>query len=372
VDRETIDVYNAGAARWQAQRETQRTALAAELAAKVATTSNPAHTTPGPLLDLGCGPGGHLAALGENVVGLDASMPMLQLARQAGPHAPLMVGDIDALPVAPRSLGGVWASKSLVHVPRSAVPLALAQLHRSMQLDAPLRLLVFAGDAEHDTFAHDDFPGRRFSLWPEHLLRDVVEGAGFQIDTVQTESPWSDKGSDTLVVVARAAHSLADTVGAGMRVLMVGLNPSPASSDAAVGFARPGNRFWPAALGASLVSRDRDPWHALHGHGVGMTDLVKRTTRKAAEVSKAEFAEGAERVERIVRWLRPEVVCFVGLSGYRHAINNRAVAGVVPGGFGGASAYVMPSTSGLNAHETVASLTDHLVAVRELSNTGQP
>ena len=66
-----------------------------------------------------------------------------------------------------------------------------------------------------------------------------------------------------------------------MRLLVVGLNPSLYSADVGVGYRRPGNRFWPAALGAGLVTRDRDPSHALRVHGVGMTDLVKRATSNA-------------------------------------------------------------------------------------------
>ena len=34
---------------------------------------------------------------------------------------------------------------------------------------------------------------------------------------------------------------------------MCGLNPSLYAADAGVGFARPGNRFWPAALAAGIV-----------------------------------------------------------------------------------------------------------------------
>ena len=72
---------------------------------------------------------------------------------------------------------------------------------------------------------------------------------------------------------------------------------------------------------------------------------------------------GAARVERLVRWLRPGAICFVGLSGYRAAIDRRATAGVQPEPFGGVPAYVMPNPSGLNALWTTPKLTE---AFREL------
>ena len=50
---------------------------------------------------------------------------------------------------------------------------------------------------------------------------------------------------------------------------------------------------------------DRDPAHALKHHGLGMTDLVRRTTVRAAEVDPGEFSAGFARVERLVEWLTP-------------------------------------------------------------------
>jgi TDG/mug DNA glycosylase family protein len=130
-----------------------------------------------------------------------------------------------------------------------------------------------------------------------------------------------------------------------------------------VGFARPGNRFWPAATAAGLVTRTHDPVHALRVDGVGMTDLVKRATPRADELTRDEFVHGAGRVERLVEWLRPRAVCFVGLSGYRAAVDRRAATGWQPEPFGGRPAYVMPNPSGVNAHATPAVLTEHLRAL---------
>ncbi len=120
-----------------------------------------------------------------------------------------------------------------------------------------------------------------------------------------------------------------------MRLLVCGVNPSWYSADAGVGYARPGNRFWPAALAAGHRRRDRDPGHALVDHGVGMTDFVKRPSRTAAEVTSDEYRAGFARVERLVEWLRPGAVCFVGLSGWRDVVDAKAVAGLQPGASGG-------------------------------------
>ncbi|HLM17400.1 MAG TPA: mismatch-specific DNA-glycosylase, partial [Acidimicrobiia bacterium] len=211
----------------------------------------------------------------------------------------------------------------------------------------------------------DDFAGRWFSAWDPDALRDVFVGAGFDVQACAQEpdSHWIH------VRVARA-RTLPDTVGPGMRLLVCGLNPSVYSADVGVGFARPGNRFWPAAIAAGLVTVARDTRAALAA-GIGMTDLVKRATPRADELSRDEYRDGLARVERLVRWLQPGAVCFVGLAGWRAAVDRRAVAGVQRDGIGGRPAYVMPSTSGLNARVPPDELADHLRAALALSSGGR-
>jgi TDG/mug DNA glycosylase family protein len=93
-----------------------------------------------------------------------------------------------------------------------------------------------------------------------------------------------------------------------------------------------------------------------------MTDLVKRATPRAADISRDEFRTGTARVERLVAWLAPCAVCFVGLGGYRDARDRHAQPGWQPQPFGGRPAYVMPNTSGLNARIPRAELAAHLRA----------
>jgi mismatch-specific thymine-DNA glycosylase len=154
----------------------------------------------------------------------------------------------------------------------------------------------------------DDFPGRFFAEWQPEPLVDVLVGAGFTVEDVDVD----EQDGRSIGVQTTRACTLPDYVAGDMRLLVCGLNPSVYAADRGAGYARPGNRFWPAARAAGLVSRDRDPRHALVHHRVGMTDLVKRATTGAAELGRDEYRDGATRVERLVRWLRPRAVCFVG------------------------------------------------------------
>jgi double-stranded uracil-DNA glycosylase len=156
-----------------------------------------------------------------------------------------------------------------------------------------------------------------------------------------------------------------------MQMLVVGLNPSLYSADRGTSFARPGNRFWPAALAAGVAERDRDPLHALTVHGMGTTDLVKRATTGAVELSAREYQDGMERLERLVGWLEPGVVCMVGLSGWRAATDKEAKPGLQSTLLAGRPVYVMPSTSGANAHAKRSELTEHLRAARAVVSDGR-
>jgi TDG/mug DNA glycosylase family protein len=312
---------------------------------------------------VGCGGGRYINDLGIPVVGLDAAWAMLDLCRQTWSRSsqPLLVqGDLEALPFGHRTVSGAWANMSYLHVPRVRLPMALFDLHRILAAEAPVDLQVLAGDHEGDDLPDDDIGGRFFAAWQPEALVDVLTGAGF-------ESARAVRQDDVVRATACRARTLADTVGPGMRLLIAGLNPSLYAADAGVGFARPGNRFWPAALSSGIVSRDRDPLHALRAHGVGMTDLVKRATTTARELRPEEYRTGMARLTRLVQWLQPKALCFVGLAGWRDAIDRSAQPGVQPTRIGGRPCYVMPSTSGANAHATAENLARHLRAAAALS-----
>jgi double-stranded uracil-DNA glycosylase len=352
VQRETVDVYEQKGAEWASRRKPLRRADARAFGQRVPRGAFRA--------DLGCGAGRYLADIGEPAVGLDAAHSMLLACRDAVPGALLVQGDLEALPFAPGTMGGGWANMSYVHLAGVRLPLALADLHRSLVVGAPVDLQVLAGDYEGDALENDDVGGRFFCAWTPDRLADVLTGAGFGIDEVVVEE-------EVMRVRARRLRTLPDYVGAGMRVLVVGLNPSIFSADAGVGFARRSNRFWECAFEAGLASRDRDPLHALERHGTGMTDLVKRPTVRAAELASEEYRHGLARVDRLVRWLQPKGVCMVGLSGWRAAVDPGASPGPQDSGIGGRPLYVMPSTSGANARSRSAELVTHLRAALRMA-----
>jgi TDG/mug DNA glycosylase family protein len=335
MERGTVDVYETQARAWIASRAAPRRVDAAEELGRLALPDRP-------VLDVGCGPGGHFRILGaERVVGVDAAAALLRHARQEVAGAEVVQADLMALPFARHAFGGAWARMSYHHVPRRSLPLALADLQRCLAVGAPLCLVSQCGDDEGATGPEDEFPGRFFACWQPDDLARVLTGAGFAVTSAAQDG-------DEVVAWAVRERTLPDTVGPDMRLLVVGLNPSLYSADRGAGFARRTNRFWPAMVAAGLVAPEQawDPIALLGHERIGMTDLAKRATAASADLAVEEYQQGAARVERLVRWLQPGAVCFVGLEGFRHAIDRRAKAGWQPSPFGGVRAYVMPSTSG--------------------------
>ncbi len=321
--------------------------------------------------DLGCGPGWYADSLRRGgrmrSLGLDLSREMLRALRERSTRLPAVRADLGALPFARGALAAAWAMNCYSHLPAAELPVALAHLHHALEVGARVALTLADLEAIEPTsaerargvskrrFDDDRFAGRLFTALTEDRARGLMEGAGFEdvaVDRPGRRRFW-------LWIRARRAHTLPDYTRPGLRMLLCGLNPSPHAAETGVPFGRPGNRFWPAARRAGLIERERDPWAALRC-GIGFTDLVKRPTPGASELTSAEYAVGLARVESRVRLERPAVVCFVGLDGWRRAGHPRARPGWIEGGFAGRRAYLMPSTSGRNAHTNAAELARHL------------
>ncbi len=351
VDRGTLAAYEAGAATYAARG----IKADAERARALVTA-----TGDGIVLDLGCGTGTDLPHLGPHVIGLDPGAAMLAEARGSCPAVPLVRAEAGALPLRPGSLGGAWASKSLQHVPAAHLPMALADLHRSMAVGAPLDVRLFAGEGAERS--EGDLPGRLFAFWTPERFADLVRGAGFVDVEADALQPTQPEGWSYLRVRATRGRTLADTVGPGMRLLVCGLNPSLHAADAGVGYTGPNNRFWRAMDAAGLLPEgtDRNPWRLLREGRIGMTDLVKRATPRAEDLEGVEYRSGLERLDRLCGLLAPEAVLLVGLAGWRAGAGRRAEPGWQARELGPSPVYVMPSTSGLNAGTSLAALVGHL------------
>jgi TDG/mug DNA glycosylase family protein len=156
-----------------------------------------------------------------------------------------------------------------------------------------------------------------------------------------------------------------DLVGPGLKLLFVGINPGLWTAATSTHFAHPGNRFYPALRLAGVIERDIDRGTGMSDadrrhlidRGIGITNVVARATSKASELSVEELRAGGERLRAFVREHAPRVVALAGITAYRAAFGDaKARPGRQPERFEGAELWIVPNPSGLNAHETIASL----------------
>jgi len=155
--------------------------------------------------------------------------------------------------------------------------------------------------------------------------------------------------------------TLADYLRADLRILSIGLNPSPPSVAAGFYFANPRNRFWRAFEASGLASTPVTPSPKamtllFEREGIGFTDVVKRPTPGGASLRAADFRRDAPLLKAKLERLRPGVAWFHGKQAwgmYLRYGENLSDANIEWGAqrvrIGGCRVYVTPNPSPANA-----------------------
>jgi TDG/mug DNA glycosylase family protein len=158
---------------------------------------------------------------------------------------------------------------------------------------------------------------------------------------------------------AARGRFLKDVIGPGLRVLFCGINPSLYSAAIGHHFGRPGNRFWPALHAGGFTDRLFSPYEdtSILGLGLGLTNLVRRATAAADELTGAELVTGGQGLLRRVRRHRPAWLGVLGVGAFRVAFRHKdAILGLQTETIGDTKIWVLPSPSGLNAHYRLTQL----------------
>ena len=145
--------------------------------------------------------------------------------------------------------------------------------------------------------------------------------------------------------------TLPDYLRKGMKLVIVGCNPSESSVRAGHYYAGRGNQFWPMLYESGVVPEpfDYPDDRRVIEFGIGLTDLVKRPTRGVEELNREDFAEGRIVLAQKLEEFSPRVVAFNGKLTYEQFAQRKCRYGLQKGSLYGAQIYVLPSTSGQNA-----------------------
>jgi TDG/mug DNA glycosylase family protein len=159
-----------------------------------------------------------------------------------------------------------------------------------------------------------------------------------------------------------------DLIASGLSVLFCGINPGLYTAAIGHHFGRPGNRFWPTLHGAGFTPRllDPDEEQELLPLGYGITNVVARATAAADELKEKEIVAGGRLLRKKVQKFKPRFLAIIGIGVYRIAFDRpKAAIGLQPDTIGETRVWILPSTSGLNAHYTPKDLVRVFRELRE-------
>ncbi|MFA6198589.1 MAG: class I SAM-dependent methyltransferase [Patescibacteria group bacterium] len=142
--------------------------------------------TNGKILDVGCGNGVdclYVKQKGFNVVGVDMSAKMLEIARSKAPGIEYRQGDMRNLQFHENEFDGIIASCSLIHIPKQDVPKTLQRFTGFLKQDGAIYIQLQSGTSE-EVFVDEPFkPDEK--LFVNVISPDEIElllrNAGFEI-----------------------------------------------------------------------------------------------------------------------------------------------------------------------------------------------
>lgn len=159
--------------------------------------------------------------------------------------------------------------------------------------------------------------------------------------------------------------TLPDYLRKGMKLVIVGCNPTESSVRAGHYYAGRGNSFWPTLYESGVVPEpfDYPDDRRVIEFGIGLTDLVKRPTKAIEELKREDFAEGRIVLAQKLVEYAPRVVAFNGKLTYEQFAQRKCRYGVQKELLYGAQVYVLPAISA----RTTKGKGDHVKHFRNLA-----
>ena len=146
----------------------------------------------GRILDVGSGPGQfakHMLEKGFEVIGVDFSKEMVEIAKNKVPNVEFRHMDMRQLDFPDSSFDGVFSAYSLIHIPSEEVPATLLGFHRVLKAGGFVEIAVQKGEA--DKIIDEPFmPSEKmfFNFFTEVGIASYLKEAGFTIESQEIMS----------------------------------------------------------------------------------------------------------------------------------------------------------------------------------------
>src|SRR5216683_2654759 len=143
-------------------------------------------------------------------------------------------------------------------------------------------------------------------------------------------------------------RTLPDHLRKGMKLVIVGCNPTDSSVRVGHYYAGRDNPFWPTLFESGVVPEPFD-YHddkRVIEFGIGLTDLVKKPSKTSDLLTREDFAEGRIVLSQKLEEFAPRVVAFNGRLPYEQFAQRKCKYGLQKEKLYGARVFVLPATPG--------------------------
>ncbi|XP_015191469.1 PREDICTED: G/T mismatch-specific thymine DNA glycosylase-like [Polistes dominula] len=146
-------------------------------------------------------------------------------------------------------------------------------------------------------------------------------------------------------------NTLPDYLEENLDMVFIGINPGLMSAHRGRYYAGPGNHFYKLLYESGLTPRcmNFDEDHKLLQYGIGLTNIVSRTTSSSADLKKTEIKEGAKIIEEKIKLFKPKIAIFNGKCIYEVYANKTSKSsfhyGLQPEHIENTAVWVVPSSS---------------------------
>jgi ubiquinone/menaquinone biosynthesis C-methylase UbiE len=162
------------------------------------------------ILDVGCGNGVdciYVKNKGYDVVGVDMSEKMLDIARSKYPEIDFRLGDMRKLEFDKNEFDGIIAACSLIHIPKRDIPSTLNQFAGFLKHGGAVYILLQSGKSE-ELFVNEPFkPDEKLfvNVISSDEIERLLQDAGFEIVHKHERKSLIEKELDFihLIVIAR-------------------------------------------------------------------------------------------------------------------------------------------------------------------------
>ena len=157
------------------------------------------------ILDVGCGAGRDAKFFldcGLQVIGIDLSEKLIEIAKKNISNARFYVMDFERLVFPKEKFDGVWASASLVHLPKERLQHVIGEIHQILRKDGLFfsSFRVGAGERFTEERRGKAILKRFYSYYKPEEVRQALMKAEF---TIQDEEPDSINSGDWIFFLAR-------------------------------------------------------------------------------------------------------------------------------------------------------------------------